>query len=229
MTTGSGDEKAMGATGHGHLRASHADRDHVIDAHKAAIVHGRLSKDEFDVRVGQTFASRTCGELAALTADLPAGPVEAQPLAKPIRAQVRPPANKKAVKWSLGVCANIPLAMIVIAILTKDRALAAVFTPMMFGYLLVLLMVVMVAGAKKLEARNQRRSRGQLSPRPGQGGHALEGERHGGTGHDPAPPGVRSDETRADLRTLRSPRDRSRPSQRGVRAPRGMRPAPGAV
>jgi hypothetical protein len=74
MTTGSGDEKAMGTTGHGHLRASHADRDHVIDALKAAFVDGRLTKDEFDVRVGQTFASQTCAELAALTTDLPAGP-----------------------------------------------------------------------------------------------------------------------------------------------------------
>jgi hypothetical protein len=229
MTTGSGDEKAMGTTGHGHLRASHADRDHVIDALKAAFVDGRLTKDEFDVRVGQTFASQTCAELAALTTDLPAGPVEAQPLAKPTRAQVRPPANKKAVKWSLGVCAHIPPAMLVIAVLTDDHRLAAVFAPMMFGYFFVVVMVLMVAGAKKLESRHQRRSRGELPPRPGQGGHALEGERHGGTGHDPAPLGVRSDETRADLRARRSPRDRSRPSKQGVQAARGMRPAPGAA
>jgi len=229
MTTGSDDEKAMGTTGPGNLRASHADRDHVIDALKAAFVHGRLSKDEFDVRVGQTFASRTCAELAALTADLPAGPVEAQPLAKPVRAQVRPPANKRAVKWSLGVSANIPLAMIVIAILTKDRNLAAVFGPMMFGYFFVLVMVLMVAGAQKLESRHQRRSGGQLSPQPGQGGHTREGGRHGGTGRSPAPLGVRSDETRTDLRTPGSPQDRSRPSKRGLQAPGCMRPAPGAA
>jgi uncharacterized protein DUF1707 len=167
MTTGSGEAKAVGLTAHGHLRASHADRDQVIDALKAAFVHGRLTKDEFDARVGQTFASRTHAELAVLTADLPAGPVEAQPLAKPIPAQVRPPANKKAVKWSFGVCAHIPLAMIVVAVLTHDRGLAAVFAPMMFGYFLVLLMVVMVAGAQKLEARRQRRSPGQLSARQG--------------------------------------------------------------
>ena len=35
---------------------------------KAAFVQGRLTKDELDARVGQTFASRTYADLAALTA-----------------------------------------------------------------------------------------------------------------------------------------------------------------
>ena len=55
----------------GYLRASHADRDRVIDGLKAAFVQGRLGQDEFDHRVGQALASRTYAELAALTADLP--------------------------------------------------------------------------------------------------------------------------------------------------------------
>ena len=54
------------------MRASHADRDRVIDVLKAAFVQGRLAKDEFDRRVGQTLVSRTYAELAILTADLPA-------------------------------------------------------------------------------------------------------------------------------------------------------------
>jgi hypothetical protein len=45
----------------------------MIDALKAAFVQGRLTKDELDLRVGQTFASRTFADLTALTADLPAG------------------------------------------------------------------------------------------------------------------------------------------------------------
>ena len=40
---------------------------------RAAFVQGRLGKDEFDMRVGQAFGSRTYAELAAVTADLPAG------------------------------------------------------------------------------------------------------------------------------------------------------------
>ena len=76
---GPGDEIAAGAGGRGHLRASHADREQVIGTLKAAFVRGMLAKDEFDVRVGQTLASRTYADLAALTADLPAGLAAAQP------------------------------------------------------------------------------------------------------------------------------------------------------
>jgi DUF1707 SHOCT-like domain len=60
------------AAGHGHLRAAHADRERVIEALKAAFAQGRLDTDELDDRVGRAFASRTYGELAALTADIPA-------------------------------------------------------------------------------------------------------------------------------------------------------------
>jgi hypothetical protein len=74
-----GDEISAGASGHGRLRASHADREQVIGVLKAAFVHGRLAKDEFDLRVGQAFASRTYAELAAVTADLPTGVAAAQP------------------------------------------------------------------------------------------------------------------------------------------------------
>jgi uncharacterized protein DUF1707 len=73
MTTGPGDEKAAGGSGHGRLRASHADREQVIAALKAAFIQGRLTKDEFDLRAGRALGSRTYMELAALTADLPAG------------------------------------------------------------------------------------------------------------------------------------------------------------
>jgi hypothetical protein len=76
---GPGDEIAAGAGGHGHLRASHADREQVIDVLKAAFVQGRLAKDEFDLRVGQVLGARTYAELAAHTADIPAGPATAQP------------------------------------------------------------------------------------------------------------------------------------------------------
>jgi Domain of unknown function (DUF1707) len=68
--TGPENEKAAGD---GRLRASHTDREHVIDTLKAAYVYGYVTKDEFDARVSQTLASRTYAELACLTADIPAG------------------------------------------------------------------------------------------------------------------------------------------------------------
>ena len=61
-----GDEIAAGAGGHSHLRASHADREQVIDKLKAAFVQGRLPRDEFDLRVGQALASQTYADLVPL-------------------------------------------------------------------------------------------------------------------------------------------------------------------
>ena len=82
---GPGDGVAAVA-GRGRLRASHADREQVIGTLKAAFVQGRLDRDEFDLRVGQALASRTYADLAAVTADLPAGLAEASP-PLPARAQ----------------------------------------------------------------------------------------------------------------------------------------------
>ena len=66
-------DQVPAAAGRGHLRASRADREQVVSILRAAFVQGRLGKDEFDLRVGQAFGSRTYAELAAVTADLPAG------------------------------------------------------------------------------------------------------------------------------------------------------------
>jgi hypothetical protein len=93
VTAGPGDERAAVSAGRGHLRASHADREQMIDVLKAAYVQGRLTKEEFDARVGQTFTSRAYTELAAVTADLPPRLAGAWPPRKP----TRPKGN--AVRW----------------------------------------------------------------------------------------------------------------------------------
>ena len=92
MTAGPGDE-AGDVVGRGYMRASGVGREHVIDVLKAAFVQGRLTKDEFDMRLGQAFAARTYGELAALTADVSAGLVGARALRKPAQARGRLPMN----------------------------------------------------------------------------------------------------------------------------------------
>jgi len=61
------------------LRAAHADRERAVDVLKAAFAEGRLDQDEYTTRIGQAYASRTYGELAALTADLPIGPLGTLP------------------------------------------------------------------------------------------------------------------------------------------------------
>ncbi|HEY1000799.1 MAG TPA: DUF1707 domain-containing protein, partial [Streptosporangiaceae bacterium] len=90
---GPGDEIAAGAAGRSNLRASHADREQVIDVLKAAFVQGRLTKAELGLRVGQVLASLTYADLAALTADISAGPAGAQPL-EPARESDKVPAPK---------------------------------------------------------------------------------------------------------------------------------------
>ncbi|GAA4907345.1 hypothetical protein HD597_002914 [Nonomuraea thailandensis] len=53
------------------LRASHADRDRVVDVLRIAAGDGLLSADELDERVEAALSARTVHELTALTADLP--------------------------------------------------------------------------------------------------------------------------------------------------------------
>jgi Domain of unknown function (DUF1707) len=84
VTTRPGDHGAADPVSRGLLRASHADREHVVEVLKAAFVLGMLTKAELDVRAGEAFVSRTYRDLAAITADLPAGVIGArQPRARP--------------------------------------------------------------------------------------------------------------------------------------------------
>ncbi|MER6133791.1 DUF1707 domain-containing protein [Streptomyces sp. NPDC001815] len=53
------------------LRASHADRDRVVDVLRVAAGDGLLDADELDERLEVALSARTLSELAPLTADLP--------------------------------------------------------------------------------------------------------------------------------------------------------------
>jgi Domain of unknown function (DUF1707) len=61
------------------LRASHTDRDQVVELLRVAAGDGRLSAEELDDRLESALTARTYAELAALTADLPATPGAAPP------------------------------------------------------------------------------------------------------------------------------------------------------
>jgi hypothetical protein len=90
------------------MRASHADREQVIDVLKTAFVQGRLAKDELDLRVGQVLASRTYADLGALTADIPAGPMRAH---SPNLAR-KPASVPMAVRGAVGLmCAGAVLTL----------------------------------------------------------------------------------------------------------------------
>lgn len=59
------------------MRAAAADRDRTIDVLTAAYGEGRLTKEEFDTRCARVLAAKTYADLAAVVADLPAGPFSA--------------------------------------------------------------------------------------------------------------------------------------------------------
>jgi uncharacterized membrane protein len=66
---------------HPSMRAASADRERAVDVLKAGFAEGRLTQDEYNDRMGRAYAARTYGELMALTADLPAGPLPVWPVA----------------------------------------------------------------------------------------------------------------------------------------------------
>jgi Domain of unknown function (DUF1707) len=228
VTTGPQDPAAAGR---GRLRAGHADREQVIEALKDAFVQGRLTRDELDARVAQTLVSRTYAGLAALTADIPPAPAAAG-LARPPTPARRWPLVRAAA--GSGGCLVIAAAAFWGATILDPGPPAPSpdhhWVPLML--LIVLAAVLAALGILAngvVTSWEQRRSRRRLPPRPGPGGHALDGERRGGTGHGPVPPGPRPDQASADLRAHKSPQHRPHIPARAGRAPRGVRPEPGAV
>jgi hypothetical protein len=109
VTAGPGERGAAGAMGRGHLRASDADREQVIDTLKAAFVQGRLTRDQLGVRAAQALVSRTYAELAAVTDGLPASLIgTAGAPAFPV-GRVREPVGKKVIAWV--ACVIVPIAL----------------------------------------------------------------------------------------------------------------------
>ncbi len=168
----SGDETAAGAAGRGQLRASHADREQVIDTLKAAFVQGRLAKNEFDLRIGQVLTSRTYADLAALIADLPSGLAGVQPPGPTVPAQVQPTANK-ALLWGSWVTVLLTAGFTV-------GAFHADYWAALFVGVLLLLIATPIAGILTIDTWREKRSRGPLPPRPELRGRALEGEHQPG-------------------------------------------------
>jgi Domain of unknown function (DUF1707) len=222
------------AAGGDQLRAAHADREQVIEALKVAFVYGRLTRDELDVRVSRALTARTRADLAALAADIPAvpsAPAAAGLARAPVPAR-RWPLARAAAKS--GGCLVFAFALVLFAANVLDpHGLGNRYHPWSALCAVVawwaVIAAICIMGVRVAASPEQRRSRRQLPLCPGPGGHALEAGPSSGTGHDLVPPGPRTDQTRADLRSDSSRPRRPRSSGRGARAPRGIRPVPGAV
>ncbi len=103
--------------GYGRMLASKADKEQVIGQLKDAFLEGRLTKDEYDERVGQALLSRTYSDLSRLTGDLPV-PRPGYPFPKMSPAVV-PPASRSSRP---GQIATITLFIVICLILYKLHA-----------------------------------------------------------------------------------------------------------
>jgi Domain of unknown function (DUF1707) len=116
----------------GHLRASDADRERVIDALKAAFVQGRLSKNELARRTGQALESRTYAELAGATVGIPAGRAATPPSRQPTAPARARPVNWKVVAW-------------VVSAIVVSPGLVVAFFDTYYGSFFILLLLGFVA------------------------------------------------------------------------------------
>jgi Flp pilus assembly protein TadB len=150
---------------------------------KAAFVHGRLTRDELSLRTGLALTARTYAELAAVTADIPAGADRARPLpaARPVhavRAQAAPrprrrPARRrdrqaaaeKTLQWLLGVATVAVPACIAAALTTGSKGLFSASIVLLISYVLLLQVVLANAVAARLERGDAEGAGGKLTPR----------------------------------------------------------------
>ena len=119
-----GSEMAASVGGGGHMIASQADREQVLDALKAAFVQGRLTKDELDRRVGHVLA--TYAELDALTADLPAAPIQTR-----LPEAARESHNRKVIQrgTAAGAGGSMAFAAAMIMVAAGSPAVALIVVP----------------------------------------------------------------------------------------------------
>jgi hypothetical protein len=178
--------------------------------------------------VGQAFASRTYAELAAVTADLPAGPAAAQPR-RPARVQGGPPvlrpgqvmAAATAVyagvqgfvflsPWPAGTMNDPAPAKIALFVLSNPA----------YGLVLLICLVFLIAG------RREGRSGGRPPRRsaPGTGGQIPRYRLSAGPGAE-LPPAGRGHQPTAEAERSRSPRPPRRAHRhRAGGAPTGCLP-----
>ncbi|HEY3981618.1 MAG TPA: DUF1707 domain-containing protein [Streptosporangiaceae bacterium] len=142
----------------GRLMASAAEREELVDVLKAAFALGRLTRQGLEARVGQTLVARTGADLAALTADLPAGPPATEPVPQPGPAPPRQPAGR-AVTWS--ACGLLTLALLAaaVAVPSPSNADHSPVALVLFFVAVVYFMAWLVAGAQLLDTWRRQRSR----------------------------------------------------------------------
>jgi hypothetical protein len=205
MTAGREDETA-GALGQ--LRTSHADREQATDVLKAAFVQGRLTKDEFDLRVGQVFASRTYADLDALTADIPDGVTSAHPSTEHASEPGRVLSFKTAARvGAVGAVPSMASAVVVVVQSSGVSAVAGVLLVGVTGLFVAGLLAALLMLVSWVVRRSQRGA--AQGPPPGPAG--LESRRRARARQ--LPPAGRDPRQTAEAIRSRLPRIRVSPAQ----------------
>jgi Domain of unknown function (DUF1707) len=115
------------------LRASDADRDHVVSLLHKAATEGRIVAEELEHRVSIALKARTYGELEATVADLPGGRA---------RRPTRKPAPRTAGGWAVAaVRANPFLLLFAIPVVAITAAMVIAAT-VIWAVLVVVVMVI---------------------------------------------------------------------------------------
>ena len=111
--------------------AASADRERTVGVLRAGFTEGRLTQEELDERVAQAYAARTYGQLLALTADLPAGPLP-YPQIPPGPGMLVPQESAAPTHWKPAAALIITalviftLAALITAIITAHTGQAAI-------------------------------------------------------------------------------------------------------
>ncbi|GGU40728.1 DUF1707 domain-containing protein [Streptomyces coeruleorubidus] len=89
------------------MRASHADRDRIVDVLRVAAGDGRLTLEELDERLEAALSARTVGELAVLTVDLPEVVGETPEAQEVVRIEQEGSSTRRGDGWVVPRCLEI--------------------------------------------------------------------------------------------------------------------------
>jgi hypothetical protein len=181
-----------------------AGREQAIAALKAAYVQGRLTKEEFDLRVGQALA--IYAELDALTADIPAAPPAAtapaatEPAVTARAELAREAANKKMIRQGTAGVASLTFVLVTALGAPYNPALAVIVAAVLTCFVTVLTAGLLTLLSWAMDRRSC--TQGAGGARPAQGTADQQG-RQPELGQDP--PGTVQAASRRPHRLATSP------------------------
>ena len=146
-----------------HLRAADTDREAVAAALGTHMATGRLTLAEYDDRVARAWAARTYGELAELTADLPAPgpaatprPVERRGASPCDASRGASPAGRHGAggdhSWRAWLATSITVLLVYLVVSLATRDLSYFWPMWVIGPWGAALLAHQVAGTGRVDA-----------------------------------------------------------------------------